>query len=150
MRKFLGFAAIAAPMQVLAGMALSAGEGRVHATSGRVLAIAEGSKTIVAQSRLGGKPWIIGTEVTDQTRFGAQAKTLQDVKPGDTGTIRWVREESGLTARSVTLRKVPYEGCGHASAEAGLLEPQLPRSHSRQAVGHSAGDSSVPPILYGR
>ncbi len=104
MPKFLGFAATAAAMVVPAGMALSAAEERVQATSETGLAVTEGSKTIVVQSTLGGKPWIIGTGVTDQTTLRAQAKGLQDVKPGETVTIRRVREENGLTARSVWLR----------------------------------------------
>ena len=103
MRKVLGVAAIVAAMALPAGMALSAGEERVQAASGTVVAVTEGSKTIVVESTLGGKLWIIGAEVTDQTRFGGKAKRLQDVRPGGKVTIQWIREENRLTARSVTL-----------------------------------------------
>lgn len=104
MWKLVGIAAIVAAMACPAGMALSAGEKGVQAASGTVVAVTEASKTIVVESTLGGKPWIIGVEVTDQTRFGGKAKGLQDVRAGARVTIQWVREENRLTARSVALR----------------------------------------------
>lgn len=104
MRKVLGVLAIMVATSFPAGVVLGAGEERVQAASGTVLAITEGSKTIVVESALDGKPWILGVEVTDQTRFGGRAKGFQDVKAGGKVTIQWVREENRLTARSVTLR----------------------------------------------
>ncbi len=72
--KQVGPAAMVAAMAFPAGMGLSAGEEGVQAASGMVVAVTEASKTIVVESTLGGKPWIIGAEVTDQTRFGGKAK----------------------------------------------------------------------------
>ena len=56
------------------------------------------------RSTLAGKPWIIGAEVADETKFEGKAKGLMDLKPGDTVTLQWVRREHGDVARSVTLR----------------------------------------------
>jgi len=102
--KLLRIAAIVAAMALPAGMALSAGEEGVQVASGTAVAVTEASKTIVVESTLGGKPWIIGAEVTDRTRFGGKARGLQDVRAGARVTIQWVREENRLAVRSVTLR----------------------------------------------
>ncbi len=104
MWKLVGLATIVAAMALLAEMDLSAAEERVQVASGTVVAVTEASKTIVVESMLGGKPWIIGAEVTGQTRFGGKAKGLQDVRAGARVTIEWVRGENRLTIRSVTLR----------------------------------------------
>lgn len=103
-QKVLAVAMAVGVLALHAGMALGAEVGRVQTASGRVVAVTEGSKTIVVESSLGEKPWIIGAEVTDQTRFGGRARGLQDVKTGDTVTIRWIREENRLAVQSVTLR----------------------------------------------
>lgn len=87
-----------------AGYSWGAGERGVQAASGTVTAVTEGSKTIVVESQLDGKAWIIGAEATDQTKFGGKAKTLADVKPRDKMMIRWVREENRLVVQSVTVR----------------------------------------------
>lgn len=104
MWKVLGVAAIVVAMALPAKMALSTGEDRVQAASGTVVAVTEASKTIVVESTLGGKPWIIGGEVTDRTRFEGKAKKLQDLKAGGKVTIQWVREDNRLAVRTVTLR----------------------------------------------
>ncbi len=86
------------------GAGWSTEERRIQAASGTVTAVAEGSRTIVVESQLDGKSWVIGAEATDQTKFEGKAKTLADVKPGDRVTIRWVREENRLVVQSVTVR----------------------------------------------
>ena len=104
MRRVLGVVAIMVAISIPTGMVLGAGGERVQVASGTVVAVTEASKTIVVESALGGKPWIIGIEMTDQTQFGGRAKGFRDVKAGGKVTIQWVREEDRLTARSVTLR----------------------------------------------
>lgn len=105
MRKMVVSAgAIVLALALAGGAALAAEEAKVQAASGTVVAVTEESKTIVVESTLDGKPWIIGAEATDQTTFGGKAKEFKDVKPGDKVTIRWVREENRLAVRSVTVR----------------------------------------------
>ena len=58
----------------------------------------------MVESKLGGQPWIIGAEVTDETEFGGRPKGLAEVKAGGQVTLQWVRHEKGGVARSVTLR----------------------------------------------
>lgn len=101
MRNGLGVVAIVA---LSAGVAWGAEDGKVQAASGKVVAVTGGSKTIVVESKLKGQPWIIGAEVTDQTKFEGKATGLKDVKAGDQVTLRWVREEKGDVARSVNVR----------------------------------------------
>src|SRR5574341_1792242 len=72
--------------------------GHTQAASGMVVAVTPGSKTIVVESTLGGQPWIIGAEATEQTRFEGKAKGLEDVQPGSRVTIKWLREEHRLVA----------------------------------------------------
>jgi len=95
---------IAAGLALQAAAGLAAGESKLQAASGTVVAVTEGSKTIVIQSTLEGKPWIVGAEVADDTEFEGKAKELKDLKPGDTVTMRWVRQEHGALARSITVR----------------------------------------------
>ncbi len=95
---------MAAGLALQAAAGLAAGEGKVQAASGTVVAVTEGSKTIVIQSTLEGKPWIVGAEVADDTKFAGKAKELKDLKPGDTVTMQWVRQEHGALARSITVR----------------------------------------------
>ncbi len=103
-RTFLGVGLIVAALALQGAAAAAAEEGRVQAASGTVVAVTEGSRTIVIESKLDGKPWIVGAEVTDNTKFGGKAKGLKDIKPGDTVTMQWVRQEHGDVARSVTVR----------------------------------------------
>ena len=57
----------------------------VQAATGTVVAVTPAAKTIVVESTLGREPWIIGAEVTDQTRFEGKARGLDDVAPGGPG-----------------------------------------------------------------
>lgn len=104
MWKVWGVVAVVAVLMLQGAAALAAEEGRVQAASGTVVAVTEGSKTLVIESTLDGKPWIVGAEVTDSTKFGGKAKGLKDLKPGDKVTMQWVRREHGDVARSITLR----------------------------------------------
>jgi len=104
MRKRLGVAVVVGVLALSGRGALGAEEARVQAASGTVVAVTPASKTIVVEATLGGQPWIIGAEVTDQTKFEGKAKRLGDVKPRDKVTLRWVREEHRLAVRSVTVR----------------------------------------------
>jgi hypothetical protein len=78
--------------------------GHTQAASGIVVAVTPASKTIVMESTLGGQPWIIGAEATDQTRFEGNAKGLEDLQPGSRVMMKWLREQDRLVARSVTVR----------------------------------------------
>ena len=100
----MGVAVVVGVLALSGRGALGAEEARVQAASGTVVAVTPASKTIVVEATLGGQPWIIGAEVTDQTKFEGKAKRLGDVKPRDKVTLRWVREEHRLAVRSVTVR----------------------------------------------
>lgn len=102
--RLLRVGVVVAVLVLQGGAALAAEEAKVQAASGTVVAVTEGAKTIVIQSTLDGKPWIIGAEVADDTKFEGKAKGLKDVKPGDRVTMQWVRQEHGDVARSVTVR----------------------------------------------
>jgi len=93
-----------AAMALAVGVAFGAEDGKGQAAAGKVVAVTDASRTIVVESTLGGQPWIIGAEVTDQTKFGGKAAGLKDVKAGDQVTIQWVREEHRLAAQSITVR----------------------------------------------
>lgn len=104
MRKLLAAALILGVPALGPRTATGAEEGTVKSASGTVVAATEASKTLVVRSTLGGKPWIIGAEVTDRTRFAGRAKSLADIKTGDVVRIEWVREENRLVVRSVKVR----------------------------------------------
>ncbi len=104
MKRTLLGVGVAVALALNSAAALAAADGRVQAASGTVVAITEGSRTIVIQSTLEGKPWIVGAEVTDDTKFAGKAKELKDLKPGDMVTMQWVRQEHGDLARSITVR----------------------------------------------
>jgi hypothetical protein len=104
MWKVWGVVAVVALLALQGAAALAAEAERVQGASGTVVAVTEASKTIVIESRLDGKPWIVGAEVADDTKFAGKAKGLKDLKPGDKITMQWVRREQGDVARSVTLR----------------------------------------------
>jgi hypothetical protein len=104
MWKVWGVVAVVTILALQGAAALAAEEARVHAASGTVVAVMEASKTIVIESKLDGKPWIIGAEVADDTKFAGKAKGLKDLKPGDRVTMQWVRREQGDVARSIALR----------------------------------------------
>ncbi|HEY7677757.1 MAG TPA: hypothetical protein VIG69_11835 [Candidatus Methylomirabilis sp.] len=104
MWKVWGVVAVVTILALQGAAALAAEEARVHAASGTVVAVMEASKTIVIESKLDGKPWIIGAEVADDTKFAGKAKGLKDLKPGDRVTMQWVRREQGDVVRSIALR----------------------------------------------
>lgn len=103
MSKLLGVGLVVVGVAVWCGAALAAEEEAVRAAHGTVLAVTPASKTIVVESSLSGQPWIIGVEVTDQTRFEGKAKDLADVKAGDKVTIQWIREGDRWVGRSITV-----------------------------------------------
>lgn len=102
--KFLTVLAAVGMLALQGTAALAAQEGVVQAATGTVVAVTEASKTLVIESSLGGKPWIVGAEVADNTKFEGKAKGLKDLKAGDKVTIRFVVGEHGAVARSVTTR----------------------------------------------
>ena len=104
MRKGVVVGAIVVALVLGAGIALAAEGAKVQAASGTVVAVTEGSKTIVVESRLEGNPWIIGGVATDETKFAGKAKSFKDVKQGDQVTIQWAVGENGAVLQSVTVR----------------------------------------------
>jgi hypothetical protein len=89
----------------LAAGTISRAEGaRVQGVAGTVVAVTPTSRTIVVESELDGQPWIIGAEVTGETKFAGRVNDLADLKPGDRVTIQWVREENRLAAIFVETR----------------------------------------------
>lgn len=87
-----------------AGGAWSAEGERVQTASGTVVAVTPASRTIVVESKLDGKPWTVGAQATDKTKFTGKAKALTDVKAGDKVTIQFAVGESGAVLRSLTAR----------------------------------------------
>lgn len=84
--------------------ALAAKIGSVQSASGTVVAVTEGSRTIVVQSTMDGQPWIVGAKVGDDTRFAGKAKGLTELKPGDRVAVQFVVQEDGALARTITAR----------------------------------------------
>ncbi|MBI4537440.1 MAG: hypothetical protein HY712_05735 [candidate division NC10 bacterium] len=76
-----------------------------RAATGIVTAVTPASRTLVVESRLGGKPWILGVVVPRDLAIGAGGKTkkLEDLKAGDRVRIRWIRKDNELVAESVGL-----------------------------------------------
>jgi len=101
-KSLIALGVIAALM--LHGLPLAAKEGSVQAASGTVVAVTEGAKTVVIESTLDGKPWIVGARVADDTKFEGRAKGLTDLKPGDRVKVQWVVQADGALARKITAR----------------------------------------------
>jgi uncharacterized OB-fold protein len=105
-------ARVAAVLLALAMPAMGAqdaGESEVKETgrvaTGAVVAVTPASRTVVVESRLEGKPWILGIEVPDGLAVTAGGKTrkLEDLKAGDRVRLRWIREENRLVAASLAV-----------------------------------------------
>lgn len=94
----LALAAISTAIAVLS-RAVQAEQERV--VSGTVMAIAPASRTIVVEAKVGKSNLIVGAEVPEGTSIKG-AKALADINAGDHVTLRYIRTESGLTARSIS------------------------------------------------
>lgn len=72
---------------------------------GTVTAVTPGSRTVVVESRLGGKPWVLGVEVPEGLAItaGGKTKKLEDLKEGERVSLRWIREENRLVAESLAV-----------------------------------------------
>jgi len=74
---------------------------------GDVTAVVPGAKTLVVQAMLGGESATIGVEVPPATRISAgnAAKTLADIKVGDTVWMRYDRLSNKLVADQIRIEK---------------------------------------------
>jgi hypothetical protein len=77
----------------------------VRAAAGTVVAVTPESRTVVLESTLGGKPWVLGIEVPEGLSIAAGGKTkkLEDLKTGDRVRLRWIREKDRLVAESIAV-----------------------------------------------
>ena len=77
----------------------------VKAAVGTVTAVTPESRTVVVESTLSGKPWILGVEVPEglAVTAGGKTKKLEELQPGDRVRLRWIREENRLVAASIAL-----------------------------------------------
>jgi len=111
MRGMSGVVVVVAILLAAAGMAMAAQDGAkgeakaARAATGIVTAVTPESRTLVVESALGGKPWILGVEVTEGGVIAAGGKTgkLEDLKTGDQVRLRWIREENRLVAESISV-----------------------------------------------
>ncbi len=73
---------------------------------GTVTAVTPASRTIVIESRLAGKPWVLGEEVPKALAItvGSKTQKLEDLKSGERVSLRWVREKDRLVAESIEVR----------------------------------------------
>lgn len=106
MRRTLVFGVVAfiAALALLGKPALAARVGSVQSASGTVVAVTEGSRTLVVQSTLDGQPWIVGAKVGDDTQFTGKAKGLVELKPGDRVTVQFVVQDDGAQAQKIVVR----------------------------------------------
>ncbi len=63
------------------------------------------SRTLVVESKLGDKPWVLGVEVPAGLAItaGGKTKKLEDPKSGERVSLRWVREKDRLVAESIAV-----------------------------------------------
>ncbi|MBI4841359.1 MAG: hypothetical protein HY803_09860 [candidate division NC10 bacterium] len=76
-----------------------------RAAAGTVTAVTPASRTVVVESTLSGKPWILGVEVPEGLAItvGGKTKKLDDLKAGERVRLRWIREENRLVAESIAV-----------------------------------------------
>lgn len=68
-------------------------------------AVMPASRTLVVESRLGGKLWVLGVEVPKDLAItaGGKTKRLEDLKEGERFSLRWIREKDRLVAESIEV-----------------------------------------------
>lgn len=112
MRGMSGVVVVVAILLAAAGMAMAAQDGAkgeakgvARVATGIVTAVTPESRTVVVESALGGKPWILGVEVREDLAISAGGKTkkLEDLKTGDRVRLRWIREKDRLVAESIAV-----------------------------------------------
>jgi len=111
MRGMSGVVVVVAILLAAAGMAMAAQDGpkgeakAARAATGTLTAVTPESRTVVVESALGGKPWILGVEVREDLAISAGGKTkkLEGLKTGDRLRLRWLREENRRVAESISV-----------------------------------------------
>jgi hypothetical protein len=103
----IGIILLAVAGAAVAAQDVAKGEAKeaVRAAAGTVVAVTPESRTVVLESTLGGKPWILGIEVPEGLSIAAGGKTkkLEDLKTGDRVRLRWIREEDRLVAETISV-----------------------------------------------
>lgn len=74
---------------------------QVRVVSGTVMAVVSASRTIVVEAKVGRADLVVGAEVPEGTSIEG-AKDLADIHAGDRVTLRYIRTDSGLTAKSIS------------------------------------------------
>ena len=111
MRGMSGVVVVVAILLAAAGMAMAAQDGpkgerkAARAATGTVIAVTPESRTVVVESTLGGKSWILGVEVPEGASVvtAKGGKKLEEIKTGDRVRLRWIREENRLVADSISV-----------------------------------------------
>ena len=77
--------------------------GRV--ATGTITTVTPATRTLVVESRLGEKPWILGVEVSERLAITVGGKTgkLEDLRTGERVRLRWTREKDRLVAESIEV-----------------------------------------------
>jgi hypothetical protein len=88
----------------MTGATLEKGGTRVMV--GKVVAVEQGSRMIVVDAPVEKGVMTIGAEVPDTAAImaGKAAKTLSDIKVGDTVKVKYGREENRLIVQSIVIR----------------------------------------------
>ena len=94
----------AAIVLLVVSPAMAAQEGGRVAT-GTITTVTSATRTLVVESRLGEKPWILGVEVPERlaTTIGGKTKKLEDLRTGERVRLRWIREKDRLVAESIEV-----------------------------------------------
>ena len=97
--------ALAAPAMAAQDVGKSQAKVAERAATGTVIAVTPESRTVVVESTLGGKSWILGVEVPEGVTVvtAKGGKKLEEIKTGDRVRLRWIREENRLVAESITV-----------------------------------------------
>jgi Cu/Ag efflux protein CusF len=97
--------AVTAPAMAAQEAGKGEAKAAIRAASGTVTAVTPESGTVVVESTLGGKPWILGVEVPEGAAItaGGKTKKLEELKTGDRVRLRWIREENRLVAESISV-----------------------------------------------
>lgn len=101
-RRFVCVWTLIAAVALSATTTLAAPTEQVRTASGTVTAVAPASKTIVVEAKVGGTTLVIGADVPEGTPIKG-AKSLAEIKAGNHVTIQWIKTDSGLTAKSISL-----------------------------------------------
>lgn len=89
----------------LAGVATAQETGKMETATGVVTSVAPQGTAITIDWKVGNEVFDVGTIVDQGTvvKVGGKVATLQDIKVGDTVTIRWLKSDN-LYAKEITKK----------------------------------------------